>query len=704
MASNTQSVEQRRNFLKAASAAGIGLSAASISSCGSPSNNAPGVTVVVADPGTFVYDPVTFELALNLGDVDVAGCSYPAESRNYKVRALFHDAMYWKIDNDGELFLQQWHRTSLSNAGADPSIVGIWENDFGHQLSFNDNGTVTFGFTGSACSALGYLGEEALTQNIFRQSVAAGDPAADGFIIWTRANEATGDVTINWEVATDARMTNVVQSGSLTAQAAEDHTVKHTLTGLNADTTYFYRFTAPNNTDPSGNVYTSHVGRAKTLPTGSPDNLRIALLSCSSFPHGYFNAYRQVARIDDLDGVYHLGDYIYDYPGDPNAGEDGTNPTEYQDTSVTQAGRVYRHNNITETITLEDYRLRFRNYREDIDLQLLHTRYSFINTWDDHETANDSYDPDATGPEGGAENHGDNQRDEGPWEDRKAAAAQAYNEWLPIIDVRSKGAGNYNDPRLDRSFSYGDLADLIVLDTRVGGRHHIADTTADDYEDNSRELMSADQRTFMLDTLTGSTATWKLLGQQIMMGHLIGPPLISMSGGVADQRWNCVINNDQWDGYDAERETIFNAIENNSIENFICLTGDIHTSWAIDLVDDPRKRGPLGSNACQGPALNPAFSASSKNFGVEFVTPSITSPGLPDPGGSLTSGLTTNNPHIRAVDLENRGYSIMDITPAKTLCTWYHVNSIVDEEDEGQSLWRIYSVAAGAQVLVDETP
>lgn len=698
----------RRGFLKTAGATGAGLSTLGLTACGgnSPDTAAGKEPVVVADPGTFVYQKDSYALALNLGEINTGGCTYSAESKNYKVRALFHDAMYWKIVMDGINYLMQWHRTSFSNTNSEASIVGTWVNDYGHQLTFATSGEVTFASTGSGCASYGYLGETALSENIFRQSIAAGDPSSDGLILWTRADNNGSGVAVNWEVSTNHRFSSTVATGSIMTSDSDDFTAKIVVSGLTANSTYFYRFYTDDALDAAGNRQYSHVGRAKTLPIGSVDKLKIALLSCSSYPHGYFNAYRQVARKDDLDGCYHLGDYVYEYPGDPSA--EPENSHDYKDDDVVAGGRTYRYGNTKETEELTDYRLRFRNYREDIDLQLLHTRYSFINTWDDHETTNDSYDPDGPGIEGGAENHGDAGRDEGLWEDRKAAAAQAYNEWLPITDIRSKGDGTFNDPRLDRGFSYGDLADLIVIDTRVGGRHNVANTQTDSYTDDTRKLYSDDQRTFTVDSLTNSQATWKLLGQQIMMGHLIGPPLISNDAGISDTLWNCVINNDQWDGYDSEREVIFetikgNALTGNDIDNFICLTGDIHTSWAINLVDDPRKRLPNGTS-CQGVALNPLAYTESENYGVEFVTPSITSPGLDDPGGSLTTGLRTNNPHIQGVDLVNRGYSILELTPTKASCTWYHVASITDEENETESLWKIFSTTAGTNQLVEETP
>jgi len=698
---NQSNNTERRQFLKAVGVTGMGLAGLNLAACGSPGadavTGANGSVTVTTAKGVYTYDPGLFQLALNLG----AFASFADEIHLIKIRALLDDAMYWKVEIGDETLLQQWTRISAVEKSTQSTIVGTWVNHVGQALTFAEDGSVTHAYAEESVDDYGYLGEQALVASIFRQSVAAGDPSTDGFIIWTRA-VAAGNVPLNWEVATDHLFTDVVSSGSTVAVGAIDHTVKVTLTGLQAGQTYFYRFYTDSFLDAAGNRQFSHTGRAKTLPVGSPDNLKFALLSCSSHPHGYFNAYRQVARQDDLDGCFHLGDYTYEYPGDPS--ENPENDHDYKDDDVVANGRVYRYGNIRETVELEDYRLRFRNYREDIDLQLLHTRYSFINTWDDHETTNDSYDPDGSGPEGDAENHNDiPELDEGEWEPRKAAAAQAYNEWLPITDVRSKGEGTYNDPRLDRKFLYGDLIELVIIDTRVAGRKAPPNSSSADYDDPSQAFMSDAQRTLVHDTLANSTATWKVLGQQTMMGHLIGPPIISQHSPGPDERWACVINTDQWDGFAAEREAIFQVIEDNNVDNFVCLTGDIHTSWAIDLVDEPRDRlEPLPS--CVGANLNPAAFASNRNYGVEFVTPSITSPGLADPGSVLSTGLTTNNPHLHDVDLENRGYSIMEVTPAKTTCTWYHVASITDPENEEQSVWRVYSTAEGSNQLTNETP
>lgn len=717
----------RRAFLSEAGIAGAAISTTAMVGCAatSPELGIPEIPFVEVPVGTWAYDIATRVLALNLGEQNFTGCSLPAGSVNIKLRALLHDMMYWRVIADEtvdgaveqRIVTQQWVRTSATDTGADAGIEGTWIHSLGYELTLNPDGNATATYSGGNCAGHGFLGGAAIPSNIFRQGVAAGDPTSDGAIIWARAEGFAASTALNYQVATDPQFMSIVASASTSATAAVDYTSKTTLTGLSPATIYYYRFTTPSVNDSSGSPHVSPIGRFKTAPTGSPTNLKFGIASCSSYPHGYFNGYRQMTRHDDLDCVFHLGDYIYDYPGvfdggDGNQPEGSDNSHDYGDQAVIDGGRVYKHDNQNETVTLEDYRLRFQNYREDADLQMLHSRYAFINTWDDHETANDSYDPDLGGPEGGAENHGDgavDNRDEGAWEPRKAAAAQAYNEWLPIKDVRD-GVATYENPELHRSFTFGDLMELVIIDTRIGGRHIEADADTDTYVDADRKLMSDEQRDFITarftDAQTGAIPrTWKVLGQQIMMGHLGGPPLISSPPSnplTADQPWLSVVNRDQWDGFDSEREAIFSLVGDQNatdgIDNFIVLTGDIHTSWAIDLVDDPRKRTPPSMAAAPSPVQASQF------YGVEFVTPSITSPGLADPGGGLATGLLTNNPHMHYVDLVNRGYSIMEVTPAAITNTWFHLNSITDVEDEGQTVARVYRVLEGERTAEDVTP
>jgi len=270
----------------------------------------------------------------------------------------------------------------------------------------------------------------------FAHGVASGDPLQDRVILWTRITPASPDtksVTLDWTVAKDADFTAIVAKGQVTATADRDFTAKVDAAGLKPGSTYYYRFAADGVTSP--------VGRTKTLPETASE-LRLGLVSCSNYPQGFFNVYRALAD-RPVDVVLHLGDYIYEYAA-------GT----YADPAMIAAGRQVQPAH--ECVELDDYRTRYSQYRGDRDLQAAHAAHPFICTWDDHEIANDSY---VTG----AENHSPDS--EGAYSDRRAAAIRAYMEWMPIRESEAAAQG-----AIYRSFDFGGLATLIMLETRVMGR------------------------------------------------------------------------------------------------------------------------------------------------------------------------------------------------------------------------------------------
>jgi alkaline phosphatase D len=272
----------------------------------------------------------------------------------------------------------------------------------------------------------------------FAHGVASGDPLSDRVILWTRVThtEATAQtIPVDWAVATDAAMTNVVSSGSIQTSEMYDYTVKIDATGLAANTKYYYRFTGPLNKK-------TDVGETKTLPTGSVSSVKLAVCSCANYPAGYFNAYDAIGK-SDADVVVHLGDYIYEYA----VGEYGTT------SNTVDQGR--NHSPAKEVWTLADYRERYAQYRLDTLLQGAHQAKPFICVWDDHELANDSY-------KGGAANHATD-GSEGTFTDRRAAAFQAYHEWLPIRTGSDAS-------KIYRKFKFGDLISLNMMDTRHIGR------------------------------------------------------------------------------------------------------------------------------------------------------------------------------------------------------------------------------------------
>lgn len=270
----------------------------------------------------------------------------------------------------------------------------------------------------------------------FRHGVASGDPKHDRVIIWTRVSPVNpGPVPVRWIVARNRELTDVVKTGVIETSEARDYTVKADVTGLRAGAPYFYGFRA--------GQAESAVGKTRTLPRGRTEELKIGVVSCASYSHGFFNAYEAMAERDDLAAIVHLGDYIYEYGLSGYGG----------DTAI-QLGRVPSPE--VECLRLEDYRARHAQYKTEAELQAAHAIAPWIVVWDDHETANDAFST-------GAENHTEG---EGEWASRKRAALQAYYEWMPIREPETGRAFE----AINRSFQFGDLFTLIMVETRLLAR------------------------------------------------------------------------------------------------------------------------------------------------------------------------------------------------------------------------------------------
>jgi alkaline phosphatase D len=476
---------------------------------------------------------------------------------------------------------------------------------------------------------------------VFRHGVASGDPLTDRVILWTRVTprveSATTAPTVRWVVADDERLEKVVARGAVDAFAARDHTVKVDAGGLRPGRTYYYAFDLAGERSP--------IGRTRTLPQDDVARVRLASVSCSNYPAGYFNVYRCLAARDDLDAVLHLGDYIYEFANGV-----------YGDGS--ESGRVPMP--AGEASTLQEYRQRYATYRSDVDLQAAHGAHPFIAVWDDHEVINDWW-------RGGAPNH---QPRRGEWGARLAAGLQAYREWMP---VRETSAGTF---QLYRSFRFGRLADLMMLDTRSFRDRQVPGRDTAALADPARTLMGAAQEEWLFAGLQRSQregATWRLLGQQTMFSPLAPP-------GVAAQ------NTDVWDGYPVARGRVFDLIEKSRLSNLAILTGDIHSSWALDVPRSPLK----GYTASTGEG----------SLAVELVTPAISSPPLFASASmrDATSLLQLFSPHLKFIEGEHRGYVLLDVTTSRLRSEWYHVPS-VDARSPAESRAAAFVCEAGAARL-----
>jgi alkaline phosphatase D len=501
----------------------------------------------------------------------------------------------------------------------------------------------------------------------FYHGVASGDPVSDGFIIWTRVTpKPTGNlslhrrVPVKWTVATDTELTQVVASGNVFASADRDFTVKVDVRGLAAGQTYYYGF------ESLGRA--SITGKAKTAPSGAVDQLKFAVVSCANYEWGFFSGYEQISRRTDLDAVIAVGDYIYEYPDN-----DTYSSPEIRDLRV--------HFPRNETVTLKHYRTRYANYRLDPNLRRAHQQHPFIAIWDDHEFANNAW-------RGGAENH--NPRKEGSWKRRKAAAIQAFLEWMPI---REQGTSIY------RTLNYGPLMDLILIDTRIEGRDiQIEDVNNPLLYSPTRTILGTTQKEWLKMEMTDSSATWKIIGNQVVFSEFnIGftAPLDPfVTSDFLESQFL-----DIWDGYPAERKELVDFI-GAEVDNVVILTGDIHCSFAFEVAD------PVLGN----PLYDPATGAGA--VAVEFVTPSLSAANFDEEIGGVFSGQlegvinapfppsnTNFNPHMKYADLDQHGYLVLSVTPTATQADYYYLADVlvpVTTESWGGG----FTVAAGSTHLV----
>ncbi len=450
----------------------------------------------------------------------------------------------------------------------------------------------------------------------FLHGVASGDPTSDSVVLWTRVTPEAGSVgamPVVWEIADDPDFASPRARGEAVATPDCDYTVKVDVAGLAAGRRYAYRFRVGSRLSP--------VGRTRTLPDGTPERLRLAFASCSAFEAGTFAAYARLAERDDLDLVLHLGDYVYEY-ADGVVGNGA---------ALGRAPEPPR-----ECTTLGDYRTRHAQYRRDPDLQALHRAHPVVVAWDDHEVANNAW-------REGAQNH---QPEEGPWAARRAAATRAFREWLPVREPFADGAACY------RGFRVGDLADLAILDTRTHRDVQLpAETPAAEHAASARSLLGRAQEQWLADRAVASQrdgVAWRVIGQQVVFAPMRDPQ-------------GRVRNPDAWEGYAATRERLYDLWEERALVDNVILTGDVHSSWALDAPRDPF-----------------AASGGGPIHAVEFVTPGITSRTHvpPEHRREVEATVLAENPHLHWVEFGGRGFAILDLDRERARCEWFHVETV----------------------------
>jgi len=531
---------------------------------------------------------------------------------------------------------------------------------------------------------------------VFGYGVASGDPTGTAVVIWTRVTpprrnphdpvavpgSGLGAPThVTWEVARDRRFTRIARRGSYLTHPDSDHTVKVDVDGLSPYTEYFYRFTAAGETSP--------VGRTRTAPDvpGRTHALRFALVTCSNYTGGYFTAYRQIAARDDLDFVLHVGDYIYEYPNGPVSSSDPDG--RYGPAALVGVRDAEPANNL---LTLTDYRLRHAIHKADPDAQAAHGAHPWITIFDDHEVANNSW-------SGGAENQAAGTTT-AQFLARRAAAYQAYLEWMPFRLPEQSRRVPHQGTRFFRRFTFGALGSLTILETRQNrseqvdfpgftttgggfiptGLPGLTDKTDAALADPSRHLPEPEQLAWLKEQLNSGDG-WHIIGNQVVQTPVrfpaaaMAPTAIKSNGGPLPDS-TLMVNSDQWDGYQADQSALIAAYA-ASPGDVVVLTGDIHSSWATEIPATGGATAP-GSTAYEPVA-------------VEFVTPSVTSDGFyeqvapmlqarnpavtPEEVVATVQQLIASsrqvNPWVRYLDGVGHGFSVVDVTEERVQTDFY---------------------------------
>lgn len=524
----------------------------------------------------------------------------------------------------------------------------------------------------TACGGGG--GSEGAGTYQFPQGVASGDPRESSLVFWSRCVRATGvsgDINVRLQVSTTAQFFNLLADLPLVASAAYDNTVRAKVTGLPAATPLYYRFLAGNDVSAVG------VGKTAPASTATLAQLRFAWFTCQDWSVNHWAAMNLLAA-EDLDFVVHLGDYIYETVGaafQSGAAEPAHARISLPDGTKLSDGTVY-------ATTLADYRTLYKTYRGDARLQAIHAKFPMIATWDDHEFSDDCWQDHQTYTNANLQQTA-----------RRRAANQAWVEYMPVdfgdVSFDSANAA-FNNLRIYRDFRFGTLMHLVMTDERlyrddhvvneatiataqghdpingsdsIGARYFVQVPVLQQFEALKTQalgrvpsILGTTQTAWWKQTLSNSTATWKVWGNEVMLSRLW---LDLRASAPAPYNAQYVVNCDGWDGYPSHKADLLGHITSNNIQNVVAITGDLHAFQCGVVRDKP-------DTSTGTPAVVDFVSAgiSSSSFysyvkagaGSTPLAALVTSP------ATFDAVLKGNNPDFAYVDHDAQGYASATLT------------------------------------------
>ncbi|MEN9868468.1 MAG: hypothetical protein RL748_4058 [Pseudomonadota bacterium] len=517
----------------------------------------------------------------------------------------------------------------------------------------------------------------------FTHGVASGDPKAASMVFWTRCvrtSNAPDDISLVLEVSTSNTFASLAASVNLVASSTYDYTVRAKVTGLTANTVYYYRFVATGDISP--------IGQSKTAPldTANPAEVRFAWMTCQDWSVNHWAAMEMLAA-ENLDFVVHLGDYIYETVG--AAFQSGA--AEPAHTKITLPNGVAGRDGAISASSLEDYRTLYRTYRSDSRLQEIHRRFPMIAIWDDHEFSDDCW-----------QDHQTYTNENKQQTNRRRDATQAWAEYMPIDfgDVSfDLGKAGFQNIRIYRDFRFGSLMHLVMTDERLyrddhlvtesaiaqllgsdpvngndftGTRYFVPQPLLQAYE---RQATAALQRTpsilgttqtdWWKQTMKSSTATWKVWGNEVTLCNM----MIDLRGRAPspyDQLF--VVNADTFDGYPSHRAELMNYVKNQNISNLVAITGDLHAFQCAVIRDNanPATGIPVAVDfVAAGISSSSTYSYFKAGAGTTPLAQLVATP------ATWNGILGANNPDFAYIDQDAQGYVTATVT-ANSFTVWFN--------------------------------
>lgn len=359
---------------------------------------------------------------------------------------------------------------------------------------------------------------------------AVGDVSATRAVIWGRCS---GTSTLRLRIATaDGRFDQTAAAGTSETQ---DFTGRVVIDDLDPNTAYMYRVWCGDN--EASAVH----GRFSTPP---PSTATSPVRFVWGGDLGGQNVCRDTGSGYTVFDVIHaespaffigLGDLIY--------ADDGCKP-------VGRYGNAQIPGPTAPAITRQMFWEHWKYNRADPAFQRLLAATAVYPVWDDHEVTNDA----------------------GPLSPMLQPALQAFLDYQPILPPAEA------PPRVYQTVRWGKLLEVFILDLR----QYRDANRAQDSATQPKTMLGEEQRRWLLERLSQSDATWKVIVSSVPLSIPTGTP------GAGHDGWT---GYGDGDGFEHERRLLLRAMSRTTSRNYVWITTDVHFGAAFryrPFEDDPQ--------------------------------------------------------------------------------------------------------------------